>query len=124
MHCPKCGAEFLRGVRECFDCHLPLVAHPVVRPDHHRPQPGKQAERSAQPVTVFEGGDPIVVAMAKGILESAGIRFMAKGEGIQDLFGAGRFPGGVNLLTGPVRLQVAREYSVQARRLLKTLNIE
>jgi hypothetical protein len=61
------------------------------------------------------------LALAKTTLESAGIAFIAKGEGIQDLFGVGRIPGGVNFITGPVQLQVAREDAPDGRRLLRDL---
>ena len=44
-------------------------------------------------VTVFETGDPALVALAKSLLDSAGIDFATKGDAIQDLFGLGRFPG-------------------------------
>ncbi len=25
--CPKCGSEFLDGVRKCSDCNVPLIDH-------------------------------------------------------------------------------------------------
>ena len=72
-------------------------------------------------VTVFEAGDPALVALAKSVLESAGIEFAAKGEGVQDLFGFGRFPGGANLVTGPVAFQVSPEDADRAKSLLSEL---
>jgi len=72
-------------------------------------------------VTVFETGDPSLVALAKSLLDSAGIEFAAKGDAIQDLFGVGRFPGGTNLVTGPVVFQVRPDDAKKAKSLLRDL---
>jgi putative signal transducing protein len=72
-------------------------------------------------VTVFETGDPAAIALAKSLLDSAGIEFDAKGENVQDLFGVGRFPGGTNLVTGPVTFQVRAEDAARAKSLLSDL---
>jgi hypothetical protein len=45
-------------------------------------------------VTIFETGDPALVPLVKSLLESANVEFLAKGEGLQDVIGWGRFPGG------------------------------
>ena len=57
-------------------------------------------------VTVFQTANPIALALAKGALESEGIPFVTEGEGLQDLIGLGRFPGGFNVATGPVKIHV------------------
>jgi len=75
-----------------------------------------------EPVTVLETGDPGLVAVAKSLLESAGIRFFAKGEGVQDLFAWGRFGTGFNPFVGPVQLQVAAEDADDAKALLQGLS--
>jgi len=72
-------------------------------------------------VTIFETGDPALVALASSLLESAGIEFATKGEGLQDLFGLGRFPGGTNLVTGPVVFQVGPKDADKARSMLRDL---
>lgn len=72
-------------------------------------------------VTIFETGDPAFVALAKSVLDSAGIEFASKGEALQDLFGVGRFPGGTNLVTGPVAFQVRPEDVDRAKSLLSEL---
>jgi putative signal transducing protein len=69
-------------------------------------------------VPVFAAGDPVAVAMAKAVLESAGIPFVSKGEGVQDLLGVGRFPGGFNIATGPVQFLVRRGDAARAQALL------
>jgi hypothetical protein len=72
-------------------------------------------------VTVFETGDPALVALAKSLLDSERIDFTTRGEAIQDLLGAGRFPGGTNLVAGPVVFQVRPEDGDRARSLLRDL---
>ena len=72
-------------------------------------------------VTIFETGDPAAIALVKSLLDSAGIDFAAKGDNIQDLFGVGRFPGGTNLVTGPVAFQVRPEDADKAKSLLSDL---
>ena len=72
-------------------------------------------------VTVFETGDPALIALARSLLDSARIEFATKGEAIQDLLGLGRFPAGSNLLTGPVVFQVQPYDALEARSLLRDL---
>lgn len=71
-------------------------------------------------VTVFAAGDPVRLAIAKATLEAEGIRFIVKGEGVQDLFGVGRL-GGMNLVTGPVQIQVADPDAARALEVLQDL---
>ena len=75
---------------------------------------------SDEPVTVLETGDRALLAVAKSLLEDANIPFFAKGEGIQDLFGAGRL-GGFDPITGPVELQVSADDAAEARSVLVEL---
>jgi len=72
-------------------------------------------------VTVFATGNPVLIATAKLALEASGIRFLTKGEGIQDLIGLGRLFGGFNLATGPVQLQVERRDAAQAVEALRDI---
>ena len=70
-------------------------------------------------VIVFESGNGALVAVARALLESAGIPFVAQGETVQDYIGAGRFPGGYNLATGPVRFLVERRHAADAAAVLR-----
>jgi hypothetical protein len=54
----------------------------------------------------------------KSILDEAGIRFFAKGENIQNLFGFGVLGTGFNIVTGPIEIQVLEENADYARELL------
>jgi len=69
-------------------------------------------------VAVFQTGNPIALALAKGALESAGIPFVSEGEGLQDLIGLGRFPGGFNVATGPVKIHVDTRDAEAAKEVL------
>ncbi len=70
-------------------------------------------------VTVFQTGDAVVLAMVKATLEAEGIPFVAQGEGVQDLIGMGRFPGGYNAVTGPVKIHVEAENAERAHEALE-----
>jgi hypothetical protein len=69
-------------------------------------------------VTVFASSNPAELAVAKMLLEGAGVRYVTTGELVQDVIGVGRLFGG-NLITGPVRLQVLAEDADEARELLE-----
>ena len=74
------------------------------------------------PVTVLETGDQGLLAVAKSLLEHANIEYFAKGEGIQDLFAAGRFGTGFNPFVGAIQLQVAAKDAEEAKTLLRDLH--
>ena len=76
---------------------------------------------SHEPVTVLSTGDPALLAVAKSLLEEAGIPFFAKGEAIQDLVGLGRLAG-FNPAVGAVELQVRPEDAEDARARLRDLS--
>jgi hypothetical protein len=70
-------------------------------------------------VTVFKTGHHGTIAVIKSILDEAGLEYSVKGEGIQDLIGAGIFGVGYNPITGPVEIQVLEDNAEYARELLK-----
>ena len=71
--------------------------------------------------SVFESGDPVAFAMAKAVLDSAGVRYVTEGEGVQDLFGLGRIGAGHNKITGPPRICVPAAHVERARQLLASI---
>jgi len=72
-------------------------------------------------VTVLKSSDPMVLSLAKSVLDKAGIVYAIKGEGIQDLFGMGRIGIGYNPITGPAELQVEKEQKKAAREIIEKL---
>jgi hypothetical protein len=69
-------------------------------------------------VAIFESADPVALAVARGALQAEGIPFITLGEGLQDLIGLGRFPGGFNVVTGPVKILVDSGDAERAREAL------
>jgi hypothetical protein len=112
MFCPACGSEYRPEIKECSDCGVPLVPAP--------PEPAAFENTPLDTVTVFSASDAALVALARSILESAGIPFAARNEGVQDLFGLGRMAG-FNQITGPVTFEVPAEHAEEARMLLDEL---
>jgi hypothetical protein len=110
MYCPKCRVEYREGFDRCSDCGTLLVAE--LPPE---PQP-----EYVDLVTVLSAPDGNIVAVAKSLLESAGIRCIARGEGLQELFAGGRIGAGFNPAMGPVEIQVLPEDEVEARRILES----
>jgi hypothetical protein len=110
VYCPECRAEFREGFTECSDCHVPLI--------QQQQSTWPAEEPTLALVNVFESSDPVLIALARSTLESSGIEFVTKGEPLQDLIGYGRFPGGVNLVTGPVVFEVRAAAAEQASTLL------
>ena len=70
-------------------------------------------------VTVFKTGHEGIVVLVKSILDEAEIQYLAKGEGVQDLFGVGVLGTGFNPITGPVEFRVMPEDVEYAKELLK-----
>ena len=109
MYCPQCRVEYRDGFTECSDCHVPLLAGtcPPDPPDPFNP--------SLELVVVLETNDPVQLAMAKGLLEDAGIPLFVLGQIatlIQDVDG---------FLHKWVRLQVPRDREIEARNLLEQI---
>jgi hypothetical protein len=71
MYCPQCGVEYRAGFTECSDCHVPLLA------GTSPPEPAVPSTPLLGLVVVLETNDRIQLALAKGLLEDAGIPFFA-----------------------------------------------
>ena len=108
MYCPQCRTERGDGVTECPECHgalLPGSAPPM----QHEFDPALEL------VVVLESNDRVQIAMARGLLEDAGIPFFVQGQIttlIQDVDG---------FLRKWIRLQVPRDREGEARELLEQL---
>jgi len=107
MYCPQCLVAYRDGFTECSDCRVPL-------------SPGTPPPESAAPfnpalglVVLLETNDRIQLALAKGLLEDAGIPFFALGQIatlVQDVD---------PFLHKVVRVQVPRDREAEARELLE-----
>ncbi len=115
MFCPKCKDEFVPRIKECPDCKVSLVEEPPVE------QEIKRGSEYVELVTVFEASDASALMFAKSVLDGAGIKYLAKGQGLQNLFGWGVIGTGFNPIVGPVRLQVAQGDEEEALMLLDRL---
>ncbi len=72
-------------------------------------------------VTVYATGNEAIVSVVKSILDEAQIKYIAQGEGVQDLFGVGVIGTGFNPITGPVIFKVMPEDEEYAKELLKDI---
>jgi hypothetical protein len=104
MYCPQCRAERGDGFTECPECHGALL-------------PGSEHafDPALELVVVLESNDRVQIAMARGLLEDAGIPFFVQGQIttlIQDVDG---------FLRKWIRLQVPRGREGEARELLEQL---
>ncbi|MBS1513453.1 MAG: DUF2007 domain-containing protein [Bacteroidetes bacterium] len=78
-------------------------------------------EDNSYAVTVFESGHEGVIALAKSMLDEAGIEYVVKGEGVENLLGVGVMGTGFNPVTGAIQIQVLENRADEARELLKDL---
>ena len=72
-------------------------------------------------VVVFADSRSDRIVVAKSILMSAETPFWVRGEGIQDLFGWGRFPVGTNVFVGPIEILVCEHDAADSRAMLANL---
>jgi len=109
MYCPECGVEYRDGFAECSYCHVALLAGTPA------PEPFSAFDPDIDLVVVLDTNDGILLALAKGLFEEAGIPFFALGQIatlIQDVD---------PFLHKRVRVQVPRDREREARELLELL---
>jgi hypothetical protein len=98
--CPRCGASLLEAVPTDRD-----------RAASH----AKDAELKM--VCVLRTTDEGLAALVKSLFDGDNIRYVVKGEGLQDLLGWGRI-GGFNYVVGPAEFLVHHDDADRARSLL------
>lgn len=108
MICPECESEYRDGYTRCASCDVDLVEPVPVEP-------------SVALVKVYETGNTALVPLFQSLLNDAGIAFMTKSEGLQDLFGWGRFGSNYNYVTGPVEFYVREDAENEARAIAATI---
>ena len=78
MFCPICRDEYREGFTECAECKVPLVETlPAIEPSEPIPD--------IDWVTVLYSGDLSLVSIAKSLLESEGIPYLASGETLTEV---------------------------------------
>jgi Putative prokaryotic signal transducing protein len=108
VYCPDCLIEYREGFTKCSDCGAPLLAGAP-------PDPDAKFDPTLKLVVVLETNDRVKAAMAKGLLEDAGIPFFVLGQIallVNDVDG---------LLGKWVRIQVPSDREAEARDLLETM---
>ena len=106
MYCPQCRVEYRDGFTECSDCQVPLFAGTPP------PETAAASDPALGLAVVLETNDRFQLALAKGLLEDAGIPFFALGQIatlVQDVD---------PFLHKVVRVQVPRDREPEARELL------
>jgi hypothetical protein len=107
VYCPQCKVEYRDGFTECSDCRVPLLSG--TRP----PDPPDAFDPNLELVVVLETNDSVQLAMARGLLEQAGIPMFVLGRIatlVQDVD---------PFLRKWERLQVPRDREAEARDLLQ-----
>ena len=107
MYCPRCHAEYDDDFTECSHCHVPLLT------GTHAPDTQEPLNSANELVVVLETNDRIQFAMAKGLLEDAGIPLFVQGQFAMLYASIDGF------LRKWVRLQVPRDREAEARELLE-----
>ena len=103
MFCPECRTEFIDGITECSDCHVPLVE---TLPEEPEPEFVAFTE-------VLATYNPADIAFLKSLLDSEGIRYFFKGEHFMY----------VRPLADPARLMVREDQAERTIALLEEVDL-
>ena len=112
MFCPQCEREFPSDVMVCPDCDVDTVDQLA--------REGPEPTPDAKLVRVFTAGDPGIIAIARSLLEGEHIDYFVRGDGLQDLFAAGRLTS-YNFAIGAAEFWVREDDAENVRVLLQDL---
>jgi hypothetical protein len=83
------------------------------------PAPWIEGDADIEMVSVLRTADEGLASLVKSMFDGDGIRYVVRGEGLQDLLGWGRV-GGFNYIVGPAEFLVHQDDADRARALLQT----
>jgi hypothetical protein len=110
------AGEYVDSVTVCPQCGAPLLdAKPVAE---NRAEP-ETTDVVIEMVCVLQTADEGLASLVKSMFDGEGIRYVVRGEGLQDLLGWGRV-GGFNYIVGPAEFLVHQDDADRARALLQT----
>ena len=113
MYCPECRCEYREGFTECSDCHVALrTGEPPDLRLEAPPRPFDTIE-NLELVTVLECSNAAQLALARGILDDAGIPYL-----LNDYGGSTSRLGEYNAHRSSVTIQVASDRAREAQDLL------
>ena len=124
MFCPKCRIEYRPGFSVCSDCNVDLVAELPPEPERHS-SPDAHANADALGdllVTVWETFDPAALAVAKSLLNGAGMPYWVAGENFMRLTQYSSPLIGYSPVFGGYRVQVASSDAADAVALLRDVS--
>ncbi|NLD94516.1 MAG: DUF2007 domain-containing protein [Fibrobacter sp.] len=90
MFCPNCKSEFRDGFTHCKKCNTDLVDKLESLPEE-TPEKKPVEYEYAEMITIAETWDLYNIALARGVLECANIRFTITNEFTQNLVAASGF---------------------------------
>ncbi len=73
MFCPECKAEYVDGITQCADCHVPLVWQ---LPEEPQEEAGEPVEWEPLVTTINQAD----MSLVKAVLESENILYWIQGE--------------------------------------------
>jgi hypothetical protein len=110
------AGEYVDSVAVCPQCGTPLLdAKPAAE---NSPVP-EAPYAAIEMVCVLRTADEGLASLVKSMFDGEGIRYVVRGEGLQDLLGWGRV-GGFNYIVGPAEFLVHQDDADRARALLQT----
>jgi len=108
MYCPQCGVEYRDGFTECSDCQVALLPGTC-------PEPPDDFDPNIELAVILETDDRLQLALAKGVLEEAGIPYFELGQ-------IARLVNDVDgFLHKVAKLQVPRDREAEAREILEQM---
>jgi Putative prokaryotic signal transducing protein len=119
--CPDCvrlglAGEYVDFVTVCPQCGTTLID---ATPATENPADPETPDADIEMASVLRTADEGLASLVKSMFDGDGIRYVVRGEGLQDLLGWGRV-GGFNYIVGPAEFLVHQDDADRARTLLQT----